>query len=505
MNRRSFIIATAGLAAAWNLGGMTCRGRKRLPNMLLILADDMGYGDLAVQNADSKIPTPNLDRLASQGVRFTDAHTTSGVCSPTRYSLLTGRYHWRGKLKSGIVDTFGEAVVEPGRMTLPGMLRKMGYRTGCIGKWHLGFTWPFKEPRRVLQKGEAYVSEDFDWSKRLVGGPTDCGFDFYFGDDTPNFPPYAWIENDRVLSPPTVQWEASWTPGGEHFECRPGPAVDEWNLTKVLPQLADKAVEWIGRQCHSERPFFLYFPLTSPHTPIVPSKEFLSRSGAGLYGDWMVQTDAVVGRVLSALEADGASDNTIVIFTSDNGPEAYAYNRLKEHGHASMLNLRGLKRDLWEGGHRVPFLVRWPGVVAPGSVSHEVVCLVDVMATAADLTGYRLPDNAAEDSISILPVLQGRSYEKPLREATVHHSNSGRFAIRRGDWVLIDWEQGNDTAVPDWYDKMRGYEKSDTPGLLYRLKDDLTEHKNLYTQYPELARELKGLLEKYKRQGRSRK
>jgi arylsulfatase A len=503
MDRRTFLISSAGVAAAYGLGLPACLQRKRPPNIVLILADDMGYGDLAVQNADSKIPTPNLDRLAAQGIRFVDAHTTSGVCSPTRYSILTGRYHWRGKLKSGIVEAFGEAVVESGRLTLPALLRKKGYATGCVGKWHLGFNWPFKEPRRLLQKGEAFASADFDWSKRLEGGPVDCGFDYYFGDDTPNFPPYTWIENDRVLEAPSAQWEPSWTPGGEHFECRSGPAVEGWDLTRVLPRLADKAVEWIDRQCRAGRPFFLYFPLTSPHTPIVPSKDFIGRSRAGLYGDWMAQTDVVVGRVLSALEAGGASENTIVIFTSDNGPELYAYERTREYEHYSMLNLRGLKRDLWEGGHRVPFLVRWPGKISPGSVSDEVVCLVDVMATIADIAGFSLSDSAAEDSLSILPILEGRPHAKPLREATVHHSMSGRFAIRRGDWVFIDWERGNDTAVPEWFDRMRGYEKESTPGLLYNLKDDVTEHKNQYSRHPELARELKDLLEKYKREGRS--
>ncbi len=505
MDRRSFLRLSAGAGAAAALGGgfPGCSGRGDRPNIVLILADDMGYGDLEAQNPESKIRTPNLDRLASRGMRLTDAHTTSGVCSPSRYSLLTGRYHWRGKLKSGIVDTFGEAVVEPDRLTLPGMLRREGYATACIGKWHLGFRWPFKEPRRVLGRGEAYLASDFDWSKRLEGGPTDCGFDTYFGDDTPNFPPYTWIENDRVLEIPNAQWDSSWTPGGEHYECRPGPAVEGWDLTQVLPRLTDRAVEWIGRQARSRKPFFLYFPMTSPHTPIVPSEPFIGTSGAGLYGDWMAQTDAAVGRVLDALEASGAGRNTLVIFTSDNGPEQYAYDRVRRYAHHSMMDLRGLKRDLWEGGHRVPFLVRWPGEVPPGSVSGEVACLADVMATVADIVGFELPPDAAEDSWSLLPVLTGKTYSAPLRESTVHHSNSGHFAIRKGDWVFIDWGRGNDTAVPEWYAEMRGYGETETPGLLYDLRDDRTEHENLYSDRPELVRELKELLEKVKREGRS--
>ncbi len=509
MNRREFHKTV--LAASF-LPVISCRCQSdspltALPNIVILLADDMGYGDLACQNAESKIPTPNLDALAQSGMRFTDAHSSSGVCSPTRYSLLTGRYHWRGKLKTGIVNAFGDSVIEPDRITLPEMLRQKGYNTACIGKWHLGWNWRAimkSDVSPVRQGGKTfYLPDAFDWSQRIPDGPIDHGFDYYFGDDVPNFPPYTWIENDRVVIAPSLPLKEAPPTREGSWETRPGPMSEGWRLDAVMPKLTEKAVEWIGQQTNGGKPFLLYFPWTSPHAPIVPAPEFQGKTKAGGYGDYMYQSDWSAGQILKALQDNGLADNTLVIFTSDNGPEHYAYDRYQNFDHASMDSLRGLKRDLWEGGHRVPFIVRWPGRVRPGSISDETICVTDLMATLADIVGYSLDNQTAEDSYSFLPVFLEKSSGPPIREATVHHAPNGQFAIRQGDWVYIDWKNGNVTRVPDWFDQEKGYSKTEAPGLLYNLKNDLSEYQNLYHEQPEIAARLKNLLEKYRSQSRS--
>ncbi|TNF72189.1 MAG: arylsulfatase, partial [Bacteroidetes bacterium] len=374
-----------------------------LPNILIIYADDMGYGDLNCQNPDSRIPTPNLDRLAAEGMRFTDAHSSSGICSPSRFALLTGTYHWRRQ--HGIVGAFGAPFFKDTDVTLPQVLKSKGYRTACIGKWHLGWNWAFKnEPSgEVMQWGrkrKVYLPGDIDWSKPITGGPLERGFDYYFGDGTINFPPYAWVENDRILEVPTEELDIHnigfETKEGE-WEFRPGPVLKGWNPYEVLPTLCKKGVAWIEDQ-DEDQPFFLYFALPSPHAPIIPNDEFDGRSRAGAYGDFMVQTDHVAGELLKALKEKGVVDNTIVIFSSDNGPEHYAFARAEKFGHFSMGGFRGLKRDVWEGGHHVPFIFKWPGHVESGSVTDEVISQVDLMATLAEITGTELPADAAPDS-----------------------------------------------------------------------------------------------------------
>jgi arylsulfatase A len=343
----------------------------KLPNIVIMYADDMGYGDLGVQNPESKIPTPNLDRLAGEGIRFTDAHSSSGVCTPSRYALLTGRYHWRKF--HGIVNAFGGSVFDAQRLTLPEMLKEKGYRTACIGKWHLGWAWDAIRKARVNGKKQGANPDDFDWSRPIPDGPLAHGFDHYFGDDVPNFPPYTWIENDRVLIRPTEPYKPNPMPAEGAPEGRSGPMVAGWRQDQVMPRLTEKAVEWIGRQKGRNRPFFLYFPWTSPHAPIVPAREFQGKTKAGAYGDFVFQSDWSAGQVLEALDSNGFRDNTLVIFTSDNGPEKYAYDRIRNSRHRSMGPLRGVKRDIWEGGHRIPFVVRWPGVIEPGRVSGALV------------------------------------------------------------------------------------------------------------------------------------
>jgi len=386
------------------------------PNILILYADDLGFGDLGCYNPDSKIPTPNLDKLAVTGARFTDGHSSSGICTPSRYALLTGRHHWRDF--HGIVGSFGRSVFKPERVTLPEMLKSKGYHTACIGKWHLGWDWDAIR----LQRGHG--PDAFDWSKTIPDGPLAHGFDHYFGDTVINFPPYAWIEDDKMAQIPDTKMDAkSWPKikeGG--WECRPGPMVTGWNPYDVLPTLGDKAVEYIQSRKGKAEPFFLYFAYPSPHAPIIPNDEFDGKSEAGPYGDFVVESDHIAGRILHALDEAGMTDNTIVVFSADNGPEVYAYRRDSRFGHWSSHPLRGLKRDIYEGGHHVPYLIRWPGVTKPGSVKKALVSQIDLYATFADALGYELPDDAAEDSHSMLPYLKGES--DIVRASHVHNTKA---------------------------------------------------------------------------------
>ena len=499
LDRRGFLkLAGLGTAAAAMPQSLWAdEAKNSLPNIVFILADDMGYGDLACQNPDSKIPTPNLDRFAHEGVRFTDVHSPSAVCTPTRYGILTGRYCWRSRLKRSVLWPWDPPLIEQGRMTGPALLKKHGYSTACIGKWHLGWNWPFvKEADKARDK--AVPCDALDWGKPITGGPLACGFDYYFGDDVPNFPPYVFIENERTLGVPSEQKPQT-------MYGNPGPMLPGWKLEAVVPAITGKAVQWIEDNAKQtpERPFFLYFPLTAPHEPIVPAEEFKGKSKAGDYGDYVVEVDWAVGEVLEALELNGAARNTLLIFTSDNGPEVSAYERARISHHYSMGDLRGIKRDIWEGGHRVPFIARWPGRTKPGTTSNEIICLTDFMATVAAIVGYKLPEDAGEDSYNILPALLGEPLSQPIREATVHHSYDGKFAIRRGNWVLIDASSGGENKEPDWFLQERAYGRDDQPGELYDLNQDLPERRNLYTERPEIVADLKALLEKYKKDGRS--
>ncbi len=474
------------------------------PNIVYILADDLGYGDLGCYNKSSKIPTPNLDRLALDGMRFSDAHAPSSVCTPTRYALLTGRYCWRSRMKFGVLTPWGASLIEPGRLTVPALLKQHGYATGCIGKWHLGWTWPTKDGAPPKSGSDRLSNVDF--TKPIADGPTTHGFDYYFGVDVPNYPPYCFIENDRTVGIPSVVNRPEFN--------RPGPMLPGWQWVEIMPELTRRAVKFIEASVKTTppKPFFLYLPLTAPHYPVVPAPEFQGKSQAGEYGDFVAQVDATVGQVLDSLKRAGVERDTLIIFTADNGPEVVeikpgAYDRAQQYGHFSMGNLRGAKRDTWEGGHRVPFLARWPGKIKAGAVSEETICHVDLLATVAAQLGVQLPADAGEDSYNLLPVLYGRPFSRPLRTATVHHSGSGKFAIRQGNWVLIDAPTGDDngrSGEPPWLKQARGYAAHDQPGELFDLRQDVSERKNLYADQPEKVQQLKTLLENYKRTGRSR-
>ncbi len=476
-------------------------GDSRRPNIVILYADDMGYGDLAIQNPQSKIPTPHLDQLARDGTRFTDAHSSSGVCTPSRYAMLTGRFHWRKFHK--IVNSFEPPVFDAAELTLPEMLKERGYRTACVGKWHLGWDWDaIKRPGAKPDPKTGYAPDAFDWSKRIPGGPLDHGFDYYFGDDVPNFPPYAWFENDRVLTAPDVPLQTPPQAAEGNWEARPGPMVKGWDFFAVMPTLTEKAIAWLQTQRGKAEPFFLYVPFTSPHAPIVPTAEFVGKSKAGGYGDFMVQTDDTVGRILKAIDELGARDNTIVVFSADNGAEHYAYPRIQNSDHRSSGPLRGVKRDLWEGGHRVPFLVRWPGVVAAGAVSAALTSQVDLMATFAAATGAKLPAGAAEDSHDLLPVWKSRAPSP--RRTVVHSTHPNGYALRHEQWLLVAAKTGAVSRVPPWFDAANNYAAHDQPGELYDLGKDLAQRDNLYAKLPAKVKELQALLGEVRAKGQVR-
>jgi len=475
------------------------------PNIVLILADDMGYGDLGCQNPASKIPTPRLDAFAAEGRRFTDCHAPSAVCSPTRYALLTGRYSWRTEMKTDVLWPWDGPLIEADRLTLPQMLRSVGYHTACIGKWHLGWDWPTTDGTHmndfVPLGGRDFplreqFNEKIDFSKPIGGGPITRGFDCYFGDDVPNFPPYIWIENDRTFGLPTVQKP-------DTMFGNPGPMLPGWTLEQVMPTITQWAGDYIESHGHSD-PYFLYFPLTAPHTPIAPLPEFEGRSEAGKYGDYVCEVDHCVGRVLDVIERTGQADDTIVMFMSDNGPEHPCYERIREYGHYSMGDWRGMKRDLWEGGHRVPFIIRWPEHIQPGTVCDETFAMVDIMASIADLLDIELPNEAAEDSQTALPLLLDQPHQAPLRETQIYHGIRGDLALRQGDWVFVDASTGSQNrAEPDWRQEALGVVAHDQPYELFRLDTDPQQARNLYAEEPARAAAMQALLHQYRDGGRS--
>ena len=465
------------------------------PNIVYILADDMGYGDVQCNNADSKIPTPNIDHLAEEGMRFTDGHSPAQISTPSRYSILTGRYYWRNEVYEEIgwrvIQAWQEPLIEPDRLTLPRMLKDQEYHTACIGKWHLGFNWQVKEGKK---KGGNY--KNLDYTKKVKGGPITRGFDYFFGLDIPNGS-VAFIENDMHTQIPSqepynsvvARW-ADQTPEG-------------WTLEKILPTLTQKAMDYIERRSKSDSAFFLYYALTGPHTPIAPDSAFIGNSGAGRYGDFINQIDHDVGRILKSLKEQGVYNNTVVIFSSDNGsPERDGTNYFGEmksvlkYDHYPNDPWRGMKADLWEGGHRVPFIVRWPGVVEPNTISDVPVSQIDFMQTFASYLGIELPENAAEDSYNILPVLQG---EQTAGHDPIIVYNSDKPTIRLGKWKLI-LDEG-----PTGFSRHAGYEPpEDAPeGQLYNMKEDPREQNNLYEERMNVVKRLKDSLEAYKKAGAS--
>jgi arylsulfatase A-like enzyme len=481
-------------------------GREGRPNIVYILADDLGYGDVRCLNPSGKIATPNLDRLAAAGMVFTDAHSGSAVCTPTRYGILTGRYAWRSRLQAGVLGGCSPRLIEPGRLTVAELLRRAGYQTTAIGKWHLGMDWALRpgKPRftDAIEKGADGWNVDF--TRPIANGPNAVGFDEYFGISASlDMVPYTFIENDRVAALPTVDKEFLMMHGRPGNATRRGPAAADFEAKEVLPALANRAVAAIRRRADAARagtPFFLYLALAAPHTPIAPAESWLGKSGLNPYADFVMQVDAAVGEVLDALDERGLTDRTLVIFTSDNGcsPEA-KFAELAARGHDPSQGFRGHKADIFEGGHRVPFLIRWPGVVEPGRRSDQLICLTDLMATCAGILRERLPGDAGEDSVSLLPALQGHD-RGPLREAVVHHSINGSFAIRQGDWKLALCPDSGGWSAPRPATKAA----AGLPAIqLYNLASDPGERRNVQDQHPDVVARLTRLLERYVADGRS--
>ena len=391
----------------------------------------MGYGDVHALNPKSRIPTPNLDSLAADGMTFTDAHTSSAVCTPTRYGFVTGRYNWRSRLKRGVLNGYGEPLLEPNRETVASFLKKHGYYTGVVGKWHLGL-------------GFAKNGDEFDFHKPVTDNPNTHGFDYsYVIPASLDFPPYVYIENGTITQYPSIDEPASSFPAF----WRKGPRAPDFVMENTLDDLLRHATSYIVHRAATDRPFFLYFPLTAPHKPALPHPRFRGKTELGPYGDFVTQVDATVGQVLKTLDAAGVRDNTLVIYTSDNGSYMYRYEEgTRDHlddetvqgfrasHHTANYVFRGTKADIWEAGHHVPFLARWPGIIQPGSEASRTICLVDFFATAAEIVGGELGNDMAEDSFSLLPLMKGESWE---RAPVVHHSANGVFAVREGKWKLV--------------------------------------------------------------------
>jgi arylsulfatase A len=496
MERRDFL-RLLGFGAAVYAGGEFCASG-RPPNIVYILADDMGYGDVAALNPDCRVPTPVLDRMAAEGMTFTDAHSPSAVCTPARYGILTGRYAWRTRLQSGVLWGYSSPLIEKGRMTVASLLKRHGYATACVGKWHLGLGWPTHDGHLYSDK-ENETGEYVNYARVISGGPTDLGFDYFFGIPASlDMVPCVYVENDRAVEPPILT-----IPGREGTAFyRGGPAARGFTHEDVLPTLTRKAVSFIDRHAgnRSDQPFFLYFALSAPHTPILPTPQFQGSSGIGPYGDFVHQCDWTVGEVLNALERHRLSQNTLVIFASDNGCSPTAdVKALERQGHYPSYYFRGYKSDIWEGGHRIPFIARWLGRVRAGGRCNETICLTDLLATCAEILRERLPDNAGEDSVSILPDLL-QKVEKPVREAVVHHSIEGLFSIRQGNWKLELCPGSGGWSSPTT-------EEAKTQNLpkvqLYDLRQDVRERTNVQDQHPDEVDRLIRLLQKYIADGRS--
>lgn len=461
---------------------------QKKPNIVFIFADDMGYGDVSAFNENSKIQTTNIDRIANEGVAFTDAHSSSSVSTPSRYSLLTGRYNWRSDLKSGVLMGYNKALIAPDRRTIASVLRDQGYQTACIGKWHLGWDW------NNIEAGKDSV----DFSKPITNGPTTRGFDYFYGIIASlDMAPYVYVENDM----PTALPDRETVNDGMKY-WRKGPTASDFDHEQTLPNFINRAVDYIHDKSKDDKPFYLYLPLPAPHTPILPIKEYQGKSGLNPYGDFVLMVDDMVGKVMNALKEAGVDDNTILVFSTDNGCSPQAkFDELQEKGHYPSYIYRGHKADLFDGGHRIPCAVRWPAKIKPHTVN-QTVCLTDFFATFATIADYQLKDSEGEDSYNILPLLLNEKEGDVIREATVHHSINGDFTIRKGKWKLLlspssgGWsfpKPGTDDEVIKTLPLIQ----------LYNMKTDPAEKNNVYAEHPEVVKELKDLMIKYVKEGRS--
>ena len=463
------------------------------PNVIYILADDMGYGDIHAFNETCPFETPHLDALCKNGVKFTDAHSSSAVCTPSRYSILTGRYNWRSRLKSGVIGGYTEPLIEEDRKTVANLFKENGYRTVMIGKWHLGMS--FSKTPEFQEVPDFDACSGVDYKGRIERSPVSNGFDYYYGISASlDMPPYVYIENDHFTEVPDHEIESK---GKKYW--RKGPTGAHFHHENVLDELTEKVTQEIENNKDGETPFFIYFPMPAPHTPILPGKEFQGKSGTNEYGDFVLHCDDVVGRVTEKLKETGLYDNTIVIYTSDNGCSPMAdYKELEEKGHNPSYVFRGTKSDIYEGGHRIPLIVQWPEELKGGKVCEKIVCLSDFMATMAEILGVSLPDNCGEDSVSNLPLWKEPEGDE-VRKDIVHQSIDGSLSIRRGNFKL-EMCQGSG----GWSEPVSGAKDESLPRFqLYDLSDDIGERKNVIEEHKELAGELRNILKSYVENGRS--
>ena len=481
------------------------------PNIVLILADDLGYGDVGCYNSESKVPTPNIDRLARQGIMLTDAHSPSTVCTPTRYSLMTGRMAFRNGRAGVFTGAGGPCLIESDRLTLPQMLKEAGYATACFGKWHIGMTFFDREGKPIHKDGLEAVKR-IDYSRRIPDGPLHRGFDQFFG--TACCPTtdwlYAYIDGDRIPTPPTHIVDRSPLPKHPYaHDNRPGMIAPDFDLEEVDLVFLEKSQQFLKRHIAEKpsQPFFLFHSAQAVHLPSFPADAFKGRTEAGPHGDFIFELDYVVGQLMQTLDDLGVADNTLLIFTSDNGPEVTSIIHMRQdHDHDGARPWRGMKRDQWEGGHRVPFVARWPGKIPPDTVSDQTVSLTDLMASCATIVDTALPHDAAEDSVDILPVLLAQNDGKPVREYTLQQTISLALSIRRGPWKYLDHRgSGGNNYNRGRLQRFRLTPSApEAPAQLYNFADDPGETKNLYHEHPEIVQELKTKLDEYVQSGRSR-
>lgn len=465
---------------------------KKKPNIIYILADDMGYGDVSAFNEFCPFKTRHLDQMCREGLSFTDAHATSAVCTPSRYGILTGRYNWRSKLKEGVMSGYDRALIEPGRLTVSEFLKENGYFTAAIGKWHLGMDFAVDESFCISPDYE--MCPGVDYSAVIKNSPVDYGFQYYYGiAGSLDMPPYIYIENNHFTNCPDRETENK----GKKTFWRKGPTGPDFVHEEVLPRFTEKVLEKIEE--YREHPFFIYFAMPAPHTPILPGKEFVGKSGTTDYGDFVLMCDDVAGRILDKVKELGLEEDTIIIYTSDNGCAPMAdFDELARYGHNPSYIFRGHKADIYEGGHRVPFIVKWKGTVGEGKKCDRMICLCDLFATVAECIGVRIPENAAEDSVSNLPLWLNPDGPE-VRQDIIHQSFDGSLSIRRGRFKLEMCPGSGGWSYP-----VPGEEKEGEPAVqLYNLEMDISEQQNVIQVYPAIANQLKNLLAGYVKNGRS--
>lgn len=470
-----------------------------MPNIIYVLADDLGYGDIGIYNANGKIRTPNLDALAKAGMKFTDAHSSSAVCTPTRYGIITGRYNWRSPLKSGVLTGNSKALIPNDRSTVASLLKKEGYATAFIGKWHLGWDWALKDP--TIESGEGWDAADFDnidFSKPVENSPKDLGFTYSYGHSgSLDMAPYVYVEDGMPTMVPDTVTESR----DKYGWWRKGPTAKDFVFEDVTPNFFRKSMDYIRKRSKKGSPFFLYLALPSPHTPILPTEEWQGKSDLNPYGDFMMMIDSYMGQLVEVIRKAGIEENTMIIFTSDNGGSPAAdIIEMATKGHDSNGIYRGHKADIFEGGHRVPFIVKWPARIKAGIRSDKTICTTDLMATCADIVSVALKDNEGEDSFSLMPLFGDPDSDEYKRKATVHHSINGSFAIRKDNWKMIFGPGSGGWSAPK--PKSEGIE--DLPKFqLYDLDRDPQEKNNLYGQFNEVEMALSRLMVSYIENGRS--